>query len=57
MENKIKNPKGAGRKGWYGEKTAQKHISYPASKEAEFLKEVREILQKYRVVVEKKAKI
>lgn len=53
-EEKKRNPKGAGRKGWYGEETAQKHISYPISKEKEFLAEVRQILDRYRVPLVRK---
>lgn len=49
---KIKNK--AGRKLLYGEKTEKKLISYPRSKEKEFLEEVKKILQQWQTHEPKK---
>lgn len=44
----MKENKKAGRKLLYGEKTGKKLISYPQSKEKEFITEVKKILKQWQ---------
>ena len=44
----MKENKKAGRKLLYGEKTGKKLISFPQSKEAEFITEVKKILKQWQ---------